>query len=146
MLRRQSCLWMCLQKPSDRFCAHHEIQIGCLKSVFETGALASHTARNGGAWKCSSSRALSCHQRCTQMRNGCVGQNGSHWMWARLRRSVCQRTKDIDEDVQKAPADSEWVKHALVKFLVGTGTVLSGNWLARLGITTIMIWTWHVVM
>ena len=55
-------------------------------------------------------------------------------------------SKDIDEDVQKAPADSEWVKHALVKCLVGTGTVLSGNWLARLGITTIMIWTWHVVM
>ena len=24
--------------------------------------------------------------------------------------------------------------------------LLSGNWLARLGITTVMIWTWHVVM
>ena len=52
-LRRQSRLWTCLQKASDRFCAQHNIQIG-LKSVFETEALASHTARNGGAWKCSS--------------------------------------------------------------------------------------------
>ena len=32
-------------------------------------------------------------------------------------------SKDIDEVVQKAPADNEWVKHALVKFFVGTGTV-----------------------
>ena len=30
-------------------------------------------------------------------------------------------SKDIDEVVQKAPADVGWVKHALVKFLVGTG-------------------------
>ena len=30
-------------------------------------------------------------------------------------------SKDIDEVVQKAPADTDFVKHALVKFLVETG-------------------------
>ena len=146
MLRRQSCLWMCLQKPSDRFCAHHGIQIGCLKSVFETGALASH---------CPQRRSLEVF-----VFSGIVMSPAVHADAKRLCGSkrftldvgtpsafgLPTLSKDIDEVVQKAPADNEWVKHALVKFLAGTDTVLSGNWLARLGITTVMIWTWHVVM
>ena len=69
------------------------------------------------------SRALSCQKRRTQMRSDCVGQKRFTLdVGTPSAFGLPTLSKDIDEVVQKAPADNEWVKHALVKVLVGTGT------------------------
>ena len=96
------------------------------------GPLASHTARNGGAWKCSSaplpflfhtiSGVVMSPAAHADAKRLCGSKRFTLDVGSFLAFGLPTLSQDIDEDVQKAPAD-EWMKHALVKFLVGTGTV-----------------------
>ena len=144
MLRLQTRLWMCLQKASDRFCAQHNIQIGCLKTVVETGALASHTCSSGPLtflFHTISGVVMSPAAHADAKRL-CGSKRFTLDVGSFSAFGLPTLSKDIDEVVQKAPADIEWMKHALVKFLVGTGTVPRTTIGPCSGIT-LDLWRWH---